>query len=75
MSVIHGEGYGDKHNWENKGTEQNYNQDYRNTLFICKDCDQYFRHYYHITPDIFDQIKISGITKECVKKDKYKESE
>jgi len=65
MSDITGKGYGDKHNWIDKGTEQNYHPASRSTLFSCKDCDAAFRHYYHLTPDIHQAMRECGIKEEC----------
>lgn len=67
MSTIHGKGYGDKHNWKTGDTEQHWIPEYRSTFFSCEDCGENFRHYYHRTPDIFEQIKISGVKEECIK--------
>ncbi len=65
MSAINGKGYGDSHDWENMGTDQHCEPQYRSTLFICKKCKDGFRHYYHKTPNIYDAIKNSNIKEEC----------
>jgi len=54
MSDIKGTGYGDKHDWENKGTE---GTDYPITTYICKKCKCQFRHFYKIRKDIFEAMK------------------
>lgn len=66
MSDITGIGYGSKHNWIDRGTEQiSSPKEHRSTRYICRNCNAVFRHYYHITPDIFQAIKSNGIKEEC----------
>jgi hypothetical protein len=70
MSDINGQGHGDKHNWEHKGTEQMQLPQYRSTLYVCRDCKIHFRHWYNVTPDIFEDMLQRGIPDEC-HKDKH----
>lgn len=65
MSNITGTGYGSTHTWQNKGTEQMPQPQDRSTLWVCKNCDAAFRHYYHIFPDIFQAIKLSKVEEFC----------
>jgi len=67
MSGITGTGYGDKHNWKDKGTEQMPIPQDRSTLWVCLDCNETFRHWYHVVPDIFQAMKDRGIREECIK--------
>jgi hypothetical protein len=67
VSDIDGKGYGDKHDWRCRGTEQHSIPEYRSTFFSCKNCGENFRHYYHRTPDIFEQMKKSLVSEECKK--------
>lgn len=67
MNEIIGKGYGNNHNWEDKGTEQINNPYQRSTLWVCRDCNVMFRHYYHITENILDAIKEHGISEMCIK--------
>jgi hypothetical protein len=66
MSEIRGNGYGDKHDWEDKGTEQIQNMYLRSTLWQCRKCHQLFRHYYNVIPNIFSAMKERGINEECI---------
>lgn len=65
MSEINGTGYGSVHDWENRGTEQMPAPEGRSTLFMCRKCKCYFRHWYHIEPDIFAAMKEQNIPEEC----------
>ena len=65
MSEITGKGYGDKHDWKCPGTEQNPFPESRSTLFTCEKCNEYFRHYYHVIPDIFEAMKENNINELC----------
>jgi hypothetical protein len=67
MSDIHGNGYGDQHDWEYRNTEQMPNPLDRSSLFICRKCGEYFRHYYHITENIHDAMKQNWVNEKCGK--------
>ena len=62
--------YGYKHDWANMGTEQMPFPEDRSTLFICKKCKIYFRHYYHCISDIYDAMKQANINEECLSDNK-----
>jgi hypothetical protein len=63
--TIRGHGYGDKHDWEDRGTEESPIPQNRSTLWRCKKCNEIFRHWYHITPDIFEAMKQYGVVEDC----------
>jgi len=65
MSEIRGKGYGDKHNWKNLRTEQSSIPSHRSTLYQCQKCNIFFRHWYHVIPDIFEAMKTSNKKEEC----------
>lgn len=65
MSEIIGSGHGDSHNWENKGTDSMPMPYDRSSLWVCRDCNAMFRHYYNVIPDINEAIKQSGVQDEC----------
>lgn len=65
MSGITGNGYGDKHDWVNKGTEQSSIPQHRSTLYECKKCNYLFRHWYHLIPDIFEAMEHNKIKQDC----------
>ncbi len=67
MSDIHGNGYGKNHAWKRGDTEQHHLPEYRSTFFSCENCGENFRHYYHVTPDIFEQMKKRNVSEECKK--------
>ncbi len=67
MSKIIGTGHGDSHDWEIKGTEEMPLRQDRSTLFVCRDCGLRFRHWYHVTPDIFKAMEEVSIPNECKK--------
>ena len=68
MSAISGNGYGSSHNWARGHTTQSnveVNHGDNATYFECEDCGEYFRHYYHSTPDIFEAIRNAGVPDKC----------
>ena len=66
MSAITGKGYGDQHSWQNRGTEQiNSPKEFRSTFYVCAKYNEHFRHYYHITPDIFEEMRKRGVKEDC----------
>lgn len=71
MSDIYGNGYGSKHDWVRGHTNQSYlGQVYsykdKATMYTCKNCGQTFSHQYGVISDIFEAIKQSGVTEECI---------
>lgn len=69
MSDITEEGHGDKHDWEDKGTERIISPvEWRSTLWECRKCSVHFRHYYHVIPNIFEAMKERGVELECLTK-------
>lgn len=64
-SCIRGKGHGDSHCWEDNGTVQSPYEQNRSTLYICKKCKISFNHWYHVVPDIFEQMKQSGVSDKC----------
>lgn len=58
-------GYKGEHFWVNKGTEQHPIPENRSTLFQCNKCNILFRHWYHVTDNIFEAMKRSNIKDEC----------
>ena len=65
MTDINGKGYGDLHDWKCIGTEQMQFPRDRSTLFVCNRCGYIFTHWYHITENIHDAMKESGIKEIC----------
>ena len=66
MSNIFGQGYGDKHDWVRGETAQVGSLDFlKNTQYSCRKCSAEFAHYYDNTPDIFEAIRVSGVSEEC----------
>lgn len=65
MTDLVGEGYGDKHKWVDLGTYQHPYPRERYTSFKCDKCSAFFRHFYHVTPIIYDAIKDNGISETC----------
>lgn len=70
MSEISGSGYGDSHDWENKGTEQMPLPTDRSTLWVCRKCGVMFRHYYNIVTNIFDAMKERKVPEFCDNKNR-----
>lgn len=71
MSDIYGQGYGDKHDWKRGHTNQFYMgevQSYADkaTAYTCSNCKASFSHRYDLIPDIFEAIKASGVSEECI---------
>lgn len=66
MTYITGNGYGDKHHWKRFDTIQSNNRFERGTFYKCDKCEVYFRHYYHITSNIFDAMEELNIPEECI---------
>ena len=52
MSAITGTGYGDKHDWEYRGTTAG-----RCSRYFCKACGEIFYHHYPSEPNIFKAMK------------------
>ena len=46
--------------------------DWINNLYVCKDCNESFRHYYDVVPDIFEAMRGRGVKEECATNDKQK---
>jgi hypothetical protein len=67
--TIRGYGYGDKHKWEDKGTEQSSMPSHRSTLWVCSECNEIFRHWYHQIHDIHEAMQLSNVKEECIKKE------
>lgn len=72
-SHIFGTGYGSDHNWMRTYTRQlPYNcrsSDNKCSTYQCSICGVTFKHFYDVTPDIFDAIKqsVNPVIKEkCV---------
>ena len=55
MTDIHGEGYGDEHDWERMVAP----------VYRCRRCNAWFTHNYIKTPDIFQAMKDAGIPDLC----------
>lgn len=61
MSEINGRGHGDSHEWV---MGYQYQGD-RSTPYKCKNCHIEFRHWYNMTPNIWEAIKNCGIPDKC----------
>jgi nitrate reductase cytochrome c-type subunit len=66
MSQIRGNGHGDKHDWERKETEQNIFSELRSTRYWCRKCNIMFYHFYHVVPNIFEQMEKSDVPEDCI---------
>lgn len=73
MSVIRGHGYGDSHEWA-EGNNPLYPIGENGrwirsvggpTEYQCLKCGSTFKHHYHDIIDIFDAIKVAGISDKC----------
>lgn len=57
---------GTNHNWQRLETNQwGAHGGPAVTGFCCADCNTYFAHYYHNTPDIYKAMKEQGVPEEC----------
>lgn len=66
MSDLVGDGFGSKHEWKDLGTYQHPDPKERHTSFRCNKCAVFFRHFYHVTPIIYEAIKDHGIPEVCI---------
>lgn len=64
MSDINGNGHGASHDWYKGDTTAGPFED-RRTVYVCKNCQQVFQHYYHVTPDIFLAMFKDGVPDVC----------
>jgi hypothetical protein len=60
MSAIVGTGHGASHNWA-----RGYTSPMQNTAYRCRDCGAGFVHWYEVTPDIFDAMRLAGVADRC----------
>jgi hypothetical protein len=68
MSDIRPEGdLKSKHNWERTFTNTCAGNDTQKkfSIFICKNCNATFYHFYDLIPSIYQAIKEAGISTEC----------
>lgn len=74
-SCLHGEGHGSKHVWQNLGsaTVRNGDRQKKHTLYQCGVCQQTFKHFYDLDPDIFQAMKHAEIPESCKSDQKEKE--
>ncbi len=70
MSDIHGEGYGDQHNWKRQETYQvGARPMFKGAVYVCRNCPVSFVHRYDLIPDIFEAIKVSRVPEKCKKEE------
>lgn len=65
-SVIIGKGFGHTHLWKKAHQGLRECRWDRYTLYECLHCEERFKHYYHVTPDIFKAIERAGIPNGCI---------
>ena len=66
MSDIFGQGYGYKHDWMRGETARVGSLDFlKNTQYSCRKCFVVFAHYYDNELDIFEVIRVAGVSEEC----------
>lgn len=63
-SHIHGEGFGDSHNWKELMTGSN-----KCSVYFCNDCQATFNHFYDAESNIHKAIEKSGIVDVCQSSD------
>lgn len=60
MSDITGTGHGSAHNWKRGDTTP-----YKTTSYTCRSCGDAFIHAYDDIPNIFEAIKVAGVSEYC----------
>jgi hypothetical protein len=61
MSDISGTGFGSSHNWRCGSTTP-----WKVTEYRCVNCGAFFRHAYDDVPDIFEAIRVQGLSDVCI---------